>query len=378
MSPGSWTLFKSAIIGSNVATGPFMYVDREQQNGMGIALAKQVGCQTESSGRGNEITLADIVDCLRGTNVDELVKKQWNIAVPGPSFAPRFLPTIDGTFLKKKPQDIVAANEFASKSVILGFDANEGNYFVLLEFPGKFDATKDDPQSVNETEFRTIVSAMSPMNPSQTAAAAFEYLVPCDGATQLTDFYALSNIFGDRVFKFPLIDFADDLADWSTHRSTNFSVYMYKFAQPNKLPFWARGSTHGDELDFIFGLPYQQDYYDSYSDEDRTLSDRMIRYLTNFAKTRNPNMMDDGNPDAVVDWPVYSSSQQTYMVLNVTSLTSDFRPENGFNERKHAFWNILVPQLADVTPSQTSGAVRTVGMSLLVAVLLFAVRLIFE
>jgi carboxylesterase type B len=165
MSPGSKPLFRSAIIGSNVATGPYMFADPAQLKSFGIQLAKQVDCETESTLRGREVTLADIVQCLRGKDAEQLTRAQWSIPIDG-SMSLRFLPTVDGRFLTKKPLDVVAANEFQNKSVIMGFDEDEGNFFVLYDFPDVFDATKNDQPTVNDTEFRRIIQSMSPMNPS--------------------------------------------------------------------------------------------------------------------------------------------------------------------------------------------------------------------
>jgi len=65
-------------------------------------------------------------------------------------------------------------------------------------------------------------------------------------------------------------------------------VYMYTFnhrTSGNPWPSWTGDALHGYEIDHVFGVPHRRENRDIYSDEERTLSDRMIKFWTNFAKT---------------------------------------------------------------------------------------------
>jgi len=62
---------------------------------------------------------------------------------------------------------------------------------------------------------------------------------------------------------------------------------MYTFnhrSSGNLWPQWSGDALHGYEVDHVFGVPFRDSRY-TYSDDERTLSDRMITFWTNFAKT---------------------------------------------------------------------------------------------
>jgi len=65
-------------------------------------------------------------------------------------------------------------------------------------------------------------------------------------------------------------------------------VYVYAFnhrTSGNPWPSWTGNALHGYEIDHVFGVPHRSESKNKYSDEERTLSDRVIKYWTNFAKT---------------------------------------------------------------------------------------------
>jgi len=62
-------------------------------------------------------------------------------------------------------------------------------------------------------------------------------------------------------------------------------VYMYTFNHRSSIsvwPEWSGDALHSVEIEHVFGVPFRDDRY---SDEERTLSGRIITFWTNFAKT---------------------------------------------------------------------------------------------
>lgn len=63
------------------------------------------------------------------------------------------------------------------------------------------------------------------------------------------------------------------------------SVYKYVFTHHSvnsPLPAWVN-STHEEEIPYVFGLPLNSTY--GYTDNEKQLSAKIMRYWTNFAKT---------------------------------------------------------------------------------------------
>jgi para-nitrobenzyl esterase len=67
------------------------------------------------------------------------------------------------------------------------------------------------------------------------------------------------------------------------------------------------GAFRSAELAYVFGTQASVDR--PWSDRDRTLSDQMEQYSTNFAKTRDPNGV--GLPE----WPRYGASAEAVIEL---------------------------------------------------------------
>lgn len=83
-------------------------------------------------------------------------------------------------------------------------------------------------------------------------------------------------------------------------------VYRYRFdlpATPSEMHPEGKYAFHSDELEYVFGtLDVRRGA--AWRPEDRTLSERMVTYWTNFARTGDPN----GN--GLPHWPRYDTEKQ--------------------------------------------------------------------
>jgi len=76
-------------------------------------------------------------------------------------------------------------------------------------------------------------------------------------------------------------------------------AYLYQFIRlPDTATARKFGVHHGAELAYIFGNMSESD---GYNDTDRVLSNQMMDYWVNFARTGNPNGQN------IVYWPAYKS-----------------------------------------------------------------------
>ena len=107
----------------------------------------------------------------------------------------------------------------------------------------------------------------------------FEYGTPYSFTEKRRYREVLDDIFGDLVFKCPVVDFA------LAYSRSRLPVYVYQFnhrTSANPWPEWM-GIMHGYEIDHVFGLPLNDSL--RYSREERELSEKMLIYWSNFAKT---------------------------------------------------------------------------------------------
>lgn len=94
------------------------------------------------------------------------------------------------------------------------------------------------------------------------------------------------------------------------HRQTRQPFYQFEFARnlPGRTP---DSSTHADDLAYTFGEPALADW--GLADAaDRSLSDQMQLYWTNFAKTGDPN------GPGVPLWPAFDPQKRAYMSFGET------------------------------------------------------------
>ena len=88
-------------------------------------------------------------------------------------------------------------------------------------------------------------------------------------------------------------------------------VYTYYFDQFRAEPLFpdgpvAKGAAHASDMAYVFGHLDLNPAVQA-TEEEKALSDLMIRYWTNFAKSGDPN--GEGLPE----WPLFSEGEETVL-----------------------------------------------------------------
>ena len=204
---------------------------------------------------------------LRALPVDKILeaaKKKGPIGFP---------PNIDGRLLTEPVPATYAAAKQAHVPLLAGWNRDEGNFLANGMSPEKWKALAAGMFKERAEEFLKLYPGD---NDEQTAVSAGDY-------------------GGDSFIAFGTWKWLE------AHRKTGDSpVYRYHFelrALPSKYHpgSWA---FHSDDIEYVFGTldtrPGQ-----TVRPEDRALSEQMMGYWTNFAKTGDPN--GPGLPP----WPKY-------------------------------------------------------------------------
>nr|XP_020740635.1 cocaine esterase isoform X2 [Odocoileus virginianus texanus] len=275
MSPMSQGLFHGAIMESGVALLPGITANSSDKVSKVVANLSACG-QVDSEA---------LVDCLRHKNEEEIldINKPFKI-IPG---------LVDGVFLPKQPQELLASADFRPVPSIIGVNNDEYGWIIPLSVPPEFGDLLMEEYIEDSEDHQTLRNQFHEM-------------------------------MEDLMFVIPALQEA------MFHRS-HAPIYFYEFQHQSSFfkdvrPSYVK-ADHGDEILFLFRNEQIQ-----FTEEEELLSRRMIKYWANFARNGNPN--GEGLPH----WPMFDQEDQ-YMQLNT-------QPAVGRALKAHRlqFWMKTLPQ----------------------------------
>lgn len=212
-------------------------------------------------------------------------------------FHPQF--NIDGHVLTRSPYDAYAAGTQNKVDVLLGTNAEEGQYFL-------------DKTNVTVANLREVLGAHFP--------SWLVRLVGVSSATNNAEARAAAVAFeGDMRFRW-------DMWVWARHAASadQGKAYLYQFSR--RPPFrpgnrnFGLGAAHGAEMPYVFG--HLDPETAAWTSRDRGLATAVATYWTNFAKTGNPN-----GPN-LPQWPDFGNARD--QVMNLGDVIGPVRiPEEG-------------------------------------------------
>jgi para-nitrobenzyl esterase len=242
---------------------------------------------------------ANTLDELRALSTEQI------LTVTAKNNGVRFLPVIDGTFLSESVLDTYKSGKQAKVPLLAGFNRDEDASLTM-------GMTAEKWQAMAKQRYTDKADVFLQLYPGPTDAAAMR---------------SAADFGGDQFIAYGTWKWME------IHRKTgNKNIYRYKFdlgAPPNK-SHWGLQASHADDIEYVFGtldtLPGVV-----WRPEDYALSEQMMSYWTNFARTGDPNGI-DGNGQRLPVWPKYASGDP---VLHLDHPTTS-RPDE--NRGRYEFW----------------------------------------
>ncbi|XP_027949805.1 cocaine esterase-like isoform X3 [Eumetopias jubatus] len=306
VSPMSQGLFHRAIMESGVALLPGLIVSSSNEVSMMVANLSACG-QVDSEA---------LVGCLRGKTEEEILAiGQPFMVIPG---------VVDGTFLPRHPQELLASADFQPVPSIIGVNNDEYGWFIPSTM-NIFDTQKElDRETVKA--ILQQVSTMLTLPPESVDLLMEEYMGDSGDPQTLQALF--SEMMGDCIFVIPTLQVAN-------FQRLHAPVYFYEFQhRPSFLkdskPPHVR-ADHGDELLFVFGTLSWRGYVEV-TEEEKLLSRKMMKYWANFARNGDPN--GEGLPH----WPVFDQEEQ-YLQLNTQPAVG-----RALKAQRLQFWTKTLPQ----------------------------------
>ena len=209
--------------------------------------------------------------------------------------------TLDGYALTKDPYQVYLDNENNETNLLNGYNVLEADAFVI---PGRL---------FSPTNKKNIRSRLIEGFNEETADKLMEVY---KDRIEKDAFSVFNEIYSVYWFIYPH-------HSWSKMAlNSNVNVYRYQFTKENGY----YGTYHSGEIIYAYGNISKSNHLECYDESDDKLSDIMVSYWTNFARSGNPN--GEGLPT----WNKYESNG------NVLELGSNVGP---ISDRYLNVYNIL-------------------------------------
>lgn len=286
----------------------------------GEAIANAVGCTDQTA------------DCLRAVPAADFMPLEPGLAI---------FPFVDGKVLPQTIAQAIESGHFNHVPVISGGNHDEARFYVALLFdfsgepvqsPAVYDAgvetffgPQSNPSANLNPNLATIVEGLYPYGDYAYGGEALGASTT-DGYFNCPEYNAVNAL--SKYVPTHAYEFNDENAPPS--QSEVNAVYPYPILT------FPLGAYHGAEIQYFFHETFPPTFFlppGPLSPEQQQLSDSMIGYWTQFAKTGDPNSA--GLPY----WPRYSAANNSFESLAppTPQVETDFDSEHLCS----AFWNTL-------------------------------------
>ncbi|KAM5263337.1 acylcarnitine hydrolase-like [Ctenodactylus gundi] len=306
LSPTARGLFHGAIMESGVALLPDLISSSSEP--VCTMVANLSGC--------GHVRSEALVSCLRSKSEEEMlaVTKAFKI-ITG---------VVDGVFFPRHPLELLTSADFQPVPSIIGVNNDEYGWMLPL-FLGSLESQKDLDRETRRALLQNVSAQM--MLPVECADLMMEeYMGGSEDPQTLR--IQFNEMMGDIMFVIPALQVAH-------FQRSHGSVYFYEFQHcPNFMkdmkPPHVR-ADHGAEVVFVFGSLLWENNVD-FTEEEKLLSRRMMKYWANFARNGNPNGED------LPHWPALDH-EELYLQL-------DIQPTVGraLKAGRLKFWTVTLAQ----------------------------------
>ncbi|CAG5119696.1 unnamed protein product [Candidula unifasciata] len=327
--------FQRAILQSGAPNAKWGVLPKEVMKKRSELFAKSVGCDQDTDHD-------YLVKCLRSIVYNATIALKEHDISEGIIQFP-FVPVVDGVLLRQDPAQLLRSGNFKKTPLLLGSNENEGTFFIVYLLP--LFNLKNPPAISGSTYLNLMTSKMfkyypyypQKLNQFGLEAIMFYYRDWLNPENYDALSRSIDRAVSDSYFVCPVNELA------RTYAKHNMPVYYYWFSQKwtaNPWPDWM-GVLHADEIWYSLGQALNQS--NSFTEDERQLSRKMMTYWSNFAKTGDPNQAPGDL--ALPEWPQFKVNEQQYINLSVASFASGQPWGKGPRTQQCAFWDEYLPKL---------------------------------
>ncbi|XP_039267780.2 carboxylesterase 5A-like [Styela clava] len=286
----------------------------------------------------NETDPMERLNKLQNIPAEKLVKADFNMRMRFMAFNP----TIDGVFVHEDPLKSLAYGPANKLPYIIGCNNSEGQGMLTLlaRVPGFVEGMTKQAAKVMLTNF---LPRMSPSSLEECQDACIDFY-----EKDPNDKFRYSKVYGDiytdSMFVAPAVTTAKAHTEAGCPVYFYYATYQVKFNHdteygPNvaQKPDWCF-CDHSDDIYMMWGAPLVPGGISRgarFTEEEKELSKKCMRYITNFAKTGNPNVGETVD----VHWPMYSTPGK-YIELD-----HEMRTKENLLPNNVKFWMEKIPAI---------------------------------
>ncbi|KAK1884119.1 Bile salt-activated lipase [Dissostichus eleginoides] len=336
LSPHNKGLFKRAIAQSGVAVSPWTINKNPRQYAVEVAL--KVNCSTDEH----------MASCLKEIDPAVLtLAGSFNLSSSASEpivYHLELSPVIDGDFLPDDPSKLF--HNAADIDFIAGVNDMDGHLFTSIDVP----SVSSDHLPVPVEDVENLLAAYTKDKGDAALQAALSLYNSTWEQTPSQESIKKTLVQIETDFLF----LASTQAALKLHadNAKTGRTYSYLFSEPNQghiLPYFMTypswiGADHTDDVPYVFGKPFTAPLMFPASNH-RDLSDYMIAYWTNFARTGDPN---EGGLSVPATWPSFNSTGQKFVELN-SKMNESYVGEN-MRMPFVDLWTNVIPNLPAIIP----------------------------
>lgn len=255
--------------------GPFL--DRQKAEIEGNNFARKVG--------------HDTIESLRTVSGEELLKHSQTYH--DDYSYPYLVTLVDGWVLPESVAHTFKRGAQLKVTIIAGYNADEGSLLYLMaKFPTPSNWQRGAPADMDS--FRVFMSRHYG-DDTNALIALYKMNDPSIRAQSEID------MFGDDHQGVHMYFLCEHM------NKTGVPAYLYFFNRVPPSPKQTAGAYHFAEVPFVFGT---HDFFFKASEADKILEEKIQNYWVNFTGTGDPN------GEGLVEWPIYSRDNDTWLNLN--------------------------------------------------------------
>uniref|UniRef100_A0A3Q3XFY5 Carboxylic ester hydrolase n=1 Tax=Mola mola TaxID=94237 RepID=A0A3Q3XFY5_MOLML len=288
LSPYSKGLFRRAISQCGVALSPWAL----QKNPMALTkkIALKVGCWKSDED--------EMLACLK-------MSDPVGLTMAGKiDLKPSLAPVVDGDFIPDEPSRLY--HNAAHFDYMAGVNSMDGHIFAGVDVP-----SINMRNETTVTQVRGLLARLTKEKGSAAVDSAYGVYTAHWGSVpeQAVVKKTVADIESDFLFLVP----TQIALQLHANNASGARTYSYLFNMKTRIPGFPRWveAEHAEDLQYLFGKPFSTPLV--YFPRHRDLSEHMMAYWTNFAKSGDPSIGDSKVP---APWPPFTKHHHPYLTIN--------------------------------------------------------------